>query len=171
MIPQNKNMRCSGRTKKGEPCRAAATPGGLCFFHANPNKASELGRIGGRSKGHAAAEITDPLPVLNNAIAVRDTVARLISDVHAGKLQPRVASGLAALLNLQLRTIETVTNLEAAAQAKRDLDDARPVADLTDAEVQQRLRRGDDSLAQEQAIKALRCAGGLELSKSLLEVA
>jgi hypothetical protein len=42
MISKNKNTRCSGRTQKGEPCRAAATPGGLCFFHANPNKASEL---------------------------------------------------------------------------------------------------------------------------------
>jgi hypothetical protein len=154
MIPQNKNTRCSGRTKKGEPCRAAATPGGLCFFHANPNKASELGRIGGRSKGHAAAEITDPLPVLNNAIAVRDTLARLIADVHAGNLQPRVAAGLAPLLNLQLRTIETVTKLEAETQAKKDLDDERPAQDLTDAELDQRIRTGDDSLAQEQATKA-----------------
>jgi hypothetical protein len=25
--------------------------GGLCFFHANPNKAVELGRIGGKKNG------------------------------------------------------------------------------------------------------------------------
>jgi hypothetical protein len=49
----------------------------------------------------------DPLPTLDNALAVRDTVARLITDVYAGKIDPRVASGLAPLLNLQMRAIET----------------------------------------------------------------
>ena len=103
--------RCKGRTKKGKPCRAAATAGGLCFFHANPDKASELGRLGGRSNRHPAAETRDPLPTLDNALAVRDTVARLIADVYAGKLNPRVAAGLAPLLNLQLRAVEA-TDLE-----------------------------------------------------------
>lgn len=98
----------------------------------------------------------DPLPVLNNAIAVRDTLARLIAEVHAGKLQPKIAAGMAPLLNMQLRTIETVTKLEAEAQAKRDLDDERPAQDLTDAELDQRMRRGEDSLAQEQATEAFR---------------
>ena len=41
----------------------------------------------------------------------RDVVAKLIADVYAGKLHPRVAAGLAPLLNLQLRTIEA-TDLE-----------------------------------------------------------
>jgi len=62
---------------------------GLCFFHANPNKASELGRIGGRSKRHAAGKNVDPLPTLDNALAVRDTVARLVADVYAGRIHPR----------------------------------------------------------------------------------
>ena len=38
---------------------------------------------------------------------MRDTVARLIADVHTGKIHPRIAAGLAPLLNLQLRAIET----------------------------------------------------------------
>jgi hypothetical protein len=42
---------------------------------------------------------------------VRDAVEKLITDVYAVKLQPRVAAGLAPLLNLQLRTIEA-TDLE-----------------------------------------------------------
>jgi hypothetical protein len=93
------------------PCHAAATDGGLCFFHANPNKASELGRIGGRSTRRAAAEGCEPLPTLDTAIAVRDTVARLIADVCSGKLHPSVAGGMTTLLNLQLRAIEK-TDLE-----------------------------------------------------------
>jgi hypothetical protein len=79
----------------------------MCFFHANPNKASELGRIGGRGNRHAAGHNADPLPTLDNALAVRETVARLIADVYAGKIHPRIATGLAPLLSLQLRAIET----------------------------------------------------------------
>jgi hypothetical protein len=105
------DSRCKARAKSGKPCRAAVTAGGLCFFHANPSMASELGRIGGRSNRHAAGENVDPLPTLDNAMAVRDTVARLIADVYAGKIHPRIASGLAPLLNLQMRAIET-TDLE-----------------------------------------------------------
>jgi Family of unknown function (DUF5763) len=111
MTLKKPDSRCQGRTKSGNPCRAAATAGGLCYFHANPNKASELGRIGGRSKSTPAVESAEPLPTVDNAIAVRDPVARLIADVHAGKVHPKIAAGLAPLMNLQLRAIET-SNLE-----------------------------------------------------------
>ena len=111
MTRKNLDSRCQAQTRSGKPCRAAATAGGLCFFHANPNKAAELGRRGGRSNRHAAAETPDPLPTLDNALAVRDTVARLIADVYAGKLHPRIVTGLAPLLSLQLRAIQ-ITNLE-----------------------------------------------------------
>ena len=103
----NSDSRCKGKTKKGRACRAAATVGGLCFFHANPNKASELGRIGGQKNRHITKDAPDPLPRLETAMAVRTTVARLIEDVYTGKLHPKIASGLAPLLNLQLRAIES----------------------------------------------------------------
>jgi len=106
MTATNSNSRCQGQTKSGKPCRAAATSGGLCFFHANPNKAAELGRIGGRSKSRLPAELIDPLPKLDKVTAVQDAVEKLISEVYAGKLHPRVAAGLAPLLNLQLRALE-----------------------------------------------------------------
>jgi len=116
-------VRCKSRTKAGKACRAAATAGGLCFFHANPDKASELGRIGGRKNRHASAEAGDPLPRLETALAVRQTVDRLIDDVYAGRLHSRVGSGLASLLSLQLRAIET-TDHERRIQAleKRDAE-------------------------------------------------
>lgn len=104
---KNLDSRCKATAKSGKPCRAAATQGGLCFFHANPDKASELGRIGGRSNHYAAGENADPLPTLDNALAVRDMVARLIADVYGGKVHPRIAAGLAPLLSMQLRAIET----------------------------------------------------------------
>jgi hypothetical protein len=111
MTQKNRDSRCSGLNKTGKPCRAAATAGGLCFFHANSKKASELGRIGGRRKRFPGAEKAELLPKLETATAVRDTVAQLVADVYAGKMNPRTAAGLAPLLNLQLRAIET-TDLE-----------------------------------------------------------
>jgi hypothetical protein len=107
MNHRNLDSRCKALAKSGKPCRAAATEGGLCFFHGNPDKASELGRIGGRSNRHAAGENADPLPTLDNALAVRDMVARLIADVYGGKVHPRIGAGLAPLLSMQLRAIET----------------------------------------------------------------
>jgi len=151
------DSRCRARAKSGKPCRAAATAGGLCFFHANPAKASELGRIGGRSKGHAVAS-ADSLPTVDNAIAVRDTVARLISDVYAGKLQPKIVAGLAPLMNLQLRAIETA-NLEyrVARLEKRFIGNEKnpsgkkPVQQLTEEKVDEILRQSAPSDATEQS--------------------
>jgi hypothetical protein len=111
VAPKNLNSRCKACAKSGKPCRAAATAGGLCFFHANPSKASELGRIGGKSKRSAVPESADPLLKLESAIAVRDALAQLIANVCAGRVQPKVAACLAPLMNLQLRAIET-TDLE-----------------------------------------------------------
>jgi hypothetical protein len=139
MSPTNPDARCKARTKSGKPCRAAATAGGLCFFHANPNKASELGRIGGRSKRRASGENPDPLPTLDTALAVRDTVARLIADIYAGRVHPRIAAGLAPLMNLQLRAIETadfeqrVAKLEkrlAQAEDKLNRNGGKPGSDI-----------------------------------------
>jgi hypothetical protein len=135
MAPQNLDRRCKGWAKSGKRCRAAATACGLCFFHANPNKASELGRIGGRNKRHAAGENVDPLPTLDNAQAVRDTVARLVADVHAGRIHPRIATSLAPLLSLQFRVIETA-NFE---QRVADLDKRM-------AEAEDKLAEAEDKL-------------------------
>jgi hypothetical protein len=44
-------------------------------------------------------------------IAVRDAVARLITEVSSGRLNPRVAAGLVPLMSLHLRAIE-VADLE-----------------------------------------------------------
>jgi hypothetical protein len=73
MTQAKQDSRCSGLTKKGKPCRAAATEGGLCFFYANPEKAAELGRIGGRRNSRVIG-VLDPLLDLDSVTAVRDAV-------------------------------------------------------------------------------------------------
>jgi hypothetical protein len=132
--------RCKGRTKAGKPCRAAATEGGLCFFHANPDKAAELGRIGGRKNRRVPTELEVFVPRLVTALAMRQTVAQLIEGVIAGTIGPRIASALAPLLSLQLRAIEA-TDLEqrlAALEArpgKTDSDAALSGKQPTDLEL------------------------------------
>ena len=96
---------CKGKTKKGKPCRAAAMEGGLCFFHANPNKAAELGRVGGRRNRHYLPGEVDPPVELRTAKAVKEECARLIEKVYTRKISPRVAACVGALLNLQMRVI------------------------------------------------------------------
>ena len=123
MTLKRSNSPCQALTKKGKPCRAAATEGGLCFFHANPNKAAELGRIGGKKNGRMLVG-TEPLPNLDNAMAVRDTVARLIADVYAGKLHPRIATGLAPLMHLQLRVLEKTEFEKRLARMERLMRDS-----------------------------------------------
>jgi hypothetical protein len=108
MNSRNEDTRCKSVTKRGEPCRAAATASGLCFFHANPNKASELGRIGGRRNRHVIADMVDPLPAVVNEFSVRDIVARLVADVYVGKIHPKRATTLTQLLNLQLRSFSAL---------------------------------------------------------------
>ena len=130
MRTQQNESRCKARTKAGRACRAAATEGGLCFFHANPKKAAELGRIGGRQNRHGQAGDPDSLPTLDSALAVRDALARLIADLYSGKLNPRIASGLAALLNLQLRAIDTTDVQRRLAKLEKQGAEAQQEADL-----------------------------------------
>jgi hypothetical protein len=168
------NSRCGARAKSGKRCRAAATAGGLCFFHANPNKASELGRLGGRKK-RRAAEIVDPLPVLDSAVAVRDTLARLITDVHAGKVPPRVAASLAPLMNLQLRAIETagleqrVARLELLLEEVKhykDLDSKKETANLIYGDLSSLIRQMPRKPVPEQGTEASSLADSLNVNKS-----
>jgi hypothetical protein len=106
-----KSKRCCGKTGEGKPCRAAATAGGLCFFHANPLKAVELGRKGGRRKRKAMPDHADRLPPLESMKAIRDFVARLTAQLYSGQIHPSVARGLAPLLQLQMRVLQ-VTDWE-----------------------------------------------------------
>ena len=72
-----------------------------------------MGRIGGRKKSRPLADASDPLPKLDKVTAVRDAMEKLIADVLAGKLHPRVAASLAPLFSLQLRAVEAVEAMEA----------------------------------------------------------
>ena len=114
--------RCQALNSEGKPCGAAAMPGGLCFFHANPKKAAELGRIGGRSRRPVAGALADPLPKLDTLIAVQETISQVIGEVRAGKLDPKVAASITPLLHLQWQALQVTTALRQVAELEEILD-------------------------------------------------
>ena len=63
--------RCKDVTKNGEACTAWATEGGLCYFHANPDKATELGQRGGRRRQHTYEQSTKDIAPPESAAECR----------------------------------------------------------------------------------------------------
>ena len=94
MPHKNSKPRCKATAKNSKPCSAAPTSGGLCFFHANPDKASELGQRGGRAKGptanpDAAEYIARPLNTVGD---VTNLLANTINDLRSGRIYSRLAN-------------------------------------------------------------------------------
>ena len=86
--------RCKGTKKNGTACTAWATEGGLCYFHANPDKAAELGRNGGRRRQHTFEQPTEPVAPPESAAEVRRMLAEVMADIRAGKMDPKLGTTL-----------------------------------------------------------------------------
>ena len=77
--------RCKGTKKNGAACTAWAMEGGLCYFHANPDKAAELGRNGGRHRKHTYEQSTEHVAVPESAADVKRMLAETMAEVKPGK--------------------------------------------------------------------------------------
>src|SRR5216684_3776365 len=117
------NNCCSGKTKHGKPCRAAAMERGLCYLHTNPGRAAELGRIGGRKNRHVVNEVLRPLPAMDSNAGVRAAAEQMLADMYSGRLQPKKAAGLAALMNTLLRALGTTDIEQKFKQIEARLDE------------------------------------------------
>jgi hypothetical protein len=101
---------CQAKTKTGTACRAPAGPGGLCFFHANPESAKTLGQIGGRKNRRSAIDLQ--VPDNMTTADLRNVTVQAIRLLLSGEMHAREASALAQLCNSLYRVIPTV-DLEA----------------------------------------------------------
>lgn len=97
---------CKSKNKRGEPCGAPATETGYCHLHSDPERASQLGREGGRKNRHVFETDARPLPALDTMAGVRNALAVMIEDVHAKRVNPKTAAGLAPLFNSLMRALE-----------------------------------------------------------------
>src|SRR5436305_11653631 len=99
---------CRAKTKAGKACKATAVKRGLCAFHADPKRAAQLGRMGGRKNRRYSSPCTaHPLPPPRTAREVRDLLAEALADIHAGRREPKVVSVMAYLGTALLNAIKT----------------------------------------------------------------
>ena len=146
--------RCQGRTKADRPCRAPASAGGLCFFHANPAKACTLGQIGGRRNRSKLPE--PPVPGSLSAADLSNTLTEAIRDVRLKKITPRTASALSQLCNSLHRILQTadlesrLARLEQqlAEQASCTTADTDPTGSRTQDETHDRAHLQTDSVSR-----------------------
>ena len=102
------NELCKARTKSGQPCKGAAGKNGLCLLHAYPERAAELGRKSGQARRNCVLS-DEPLLVLQpprTALEVRDVLGQVMAELRARHVDPRVASTLAYVASVLLKSIE-----------------------------------------------------------------
>lgn len=87
------------------PCTASALKGGpLCYFHANPDKVSELGRRGGEAKGSSGARYAErPLKTVADVTAL---LGDTIKDLGAGVIDPKEATAVGYLASGMLKALQ-----------------------------------------------------------------
>ena len=102
---------------------AVAVYGGLCAFHADPQRAAQLGRMGGsKNRRHdALGSETEPLRPPQTAKEVKDLLAEAMAGIHAGRLEPRMGSVIAYLGTALLKAMET-TDYQERIEALEEFD-------------------------------------------------
>jgi len=97
---------CSGKTKAGKSCRAAAGPGGLCFFHANPDRAKSLGKLGGL-KNKKFTGVNLEVPDSLTAADLCRLEVQVVKGLLSGEIPAREATAVGQMFNLLHRHLPT----------------------------------------------------------------
>ena len=98
---------CSAKTKRGTRCQAPPLAGSpFCAFHADPHRAAELGRKGGRKNRHyIEIENINVVPP-STPEEVKAFLSQSMADVRTGKLDPGRASALTYMASVLLKAID-----------------------------------------------------------------
>jgi hypothetical protein len=136
--------RCKAFTKSGARCGAAPTPTGLCFFHGNPNKASELGRIGGKRNRRPKRENAYPVLKLEGAASASARIESLYHEVETGSIKPPVANVLIKLTDLQVRVREKTVLEDQIAKLREQLLILKSMINMRDSETSMSEVEGDE---------------------------
>jgi hypothetical protein len=113
---------CSAKTKRGSPCRAAAVHGTrFCAIHADPNRAAELGRIGGLKNRHYVETDEVIIAPPKTPEDVKNLLAQAMVDVRAKRLDPRTASTLTYMSSALLKAFESTDLQQRLARLEEEL--------------------------------------------------
>ena len=100
--------KCQARTKAGRQCAAPAKRGlPFCSLHAEPGRASELGRRGGLRNRHTYSEDRKEVPIPDSATDVKRLLAESMAEVRGGRMDPKLGTTLAYMGSSLLKAIET----------------------------------------------------------------
>ena len=111
--------KCSARTKQGNECRAAAVIGTrFCALHGDPERAAELGRMGGLRNRHYVD--TEPISIAppETPEDVKNVLRQAMVDVLAKKLEPRTATALTYMSRVLLEAF-AATDLQKQLESLR----------------------------------------------------
>jgi hypothetical protein len=104
---QRSSKHCKAQTKAGGACQAPALEGGLCFFHAHPEKLATLGRQGGQKNRRWKADECDLAQrPLKNIGEVSELLEETINRVRQGPFDLRAANAIGFLASVLLRSLE-----------------------------------------------------------------
>jgi hypothetical protein len=112
---------CGGKTKTGAACRAPAGPDGLCFFHAHPDLARNLGHIGGLKNRSPVRELSTHESL--SGANLQHILSEAIREVGSRKMTPRNAAALAQLSNSLHRVLPTADLERRLARIEQQLAD------------------------------------------------
>jgi len=100
-------MQCNKKKRDGSDCRARALTGKVCCaLHAEPGKAAELGRKGGRRRTIYAPDRLKNFTAPKDAADLRDLLAQSILEIRAGMLDSKLANAISYLGTGFLRAVE-----------------------------------------------------------------
>lgn len=102
---------CKALSRIGQPCQApVASADGYCFFHADPARASRLGRSGGRKNRRSQIELKVPDQV--DVLALRDLQVQALRALVLGQIDPRVFLAFTQGCNSLQRLLQSVDTAE-----------------------------------------------------------
>lgn len=123
---------CKAITKNGTTCKAAPMASGFCFLHANPHKASELGRIGGKQNRRDRRPSGYALPKLDGLGSASERLQRIFEESMAGSMRPAVANILMKVTDLQTRVWEKIRLEQQIAELQEKVTILRSTINLRD---------------------------------------
>ncbi len=134
--------RCQATTKAGKPCRAPASAGGLCFLHANPSRARELGGVGGRKNRQQVPEL--PAAKSMTLAQLNEVLIGTLHGVQSKKVSARRASAVVQLCAALQRTLPAA-DLEARVTRLEEQVADQAVASAAEVEPDSGLGNGGEA--------------------------
>lgn len=111
--------KCRAKTKRGTDCRAAAVKGTLfCALHRDPNRAAEIGRMGGLRNRHYVD--TEPVIITppKTPEDATNVLCRVMVDLRARKIDPKIAHTLTYMTRVLIDAF-AATNMQKELESLR----------------------------------------------------